>query len=202
MESIRVQPQNVWGYFQANKADLTYRGVMKLIASNDDYGSAIYVSEDDGLPQLVVMMDDDIVAQETVCTVAECEKTAKELYDKYLTENAISAFLDNLTVVDDDNEDPDGPGGVDADIRDRERELSDAITEFLGVVLGMDYKNETIDSVADDVLEHTLEYLHRKHGMDFYRPMYLEDEKGVKFFEEYPYGCMIFDDPDNPLYKT
>ena len=31
--------------------------------------------------------------------------------------------------------------------------------------------------------------------------MILEDENGEEFFEEYPYDCMEFDDPDNPVYE-
>lgn len=55
--------------------------------------------------------------------------------------------------------------------------------------------------IAEDVLDHMCEYLYRKYGISARRPMILEDENGEEFFEEYPYECMEFDDPDNPVYE-
>ena len=59
---------------------------------------------------------------------------------------------------------------------------------------------DVIEEIADDVKEHTLEYIARRHGLPIYRPMYLEDEDGKDFYSEYPYEEMIFEDY-NPIYE-
>jgi hypothetical protein len=41
----------------------------------------------------------------------------------------------------------------------------------------------------------------RKWGLMIRRPMFLEDEAGEEFFEEFPYDCIEFEDEDNPIYK-
>ena len=72
-----------------------------------------------------------------------------------------------------------------------------------------DLMDDSIDSfgdadsfeIAQDVLDHICEYLYRKHDISSRRPMILEDENGEEFFEEFPYECMEFDDPDNPVYS-
>ena len=55
--------------------------------------------------------------------------------------------------------------------------------------------------VYDDLKEHFLEYMARKWGLVIHRPMFLEDENGEEFYEDYPYDCIEFEDEDNPIYK-
>ena len=55
-----------------------------------------------------------------------------------------------------------------------------------------------IEDVIEDCKEHFLEYMYRKHHLDIYRPMELEDDDGV-FFKEYPYEYIEFSDA--PLYS-
>ena len=91
-------------------------------------------------------------------------------------------------------------------ISERELELDEAISLLLDTVLEEDavmfFGTET-DEVCEDLKDHILEYLYRKHGISVRRPMVLEDtETGEEFFEEYPYDSMVFEDEDNPLYKS
>ena len=172
---------------------------MLTLASNDQYGTCIYIQETDGFPEFVVEVDETPTKWFQAYSAEDCEETARELYDKYLTANAVSAFLDDVVVVDDkDDDDLDKKD----DIEQRDGELWDGMWAFLSDVLAGDYSPAIIDRITDDVLEHTLEYIHRKHGLDIFRPMFLEDEKGERFFEEYPYSHIVYDDPDNPIYKT
>ena len=85
----------------------------------------------------------------------------------------------------------------------REEELDSLIWDFvMGVFGGDTYTDfDCTGEVLDDLKDHFLEYMYRKHGFDIYRPMVLEDEDGTEFFEEYPYEHMVFDDEDNPMYK-
>ena len=87
-------------------------------------------------------------------------------------------------------------------IDEREDEIDAAVDDFLAVILqtnGYEY-DSAIDEIHDDAKEHFIEYLARKFKFEIYRPMYLEDENGEDFFEEYPYGCMEFEDEANPIY--
>ena len=88
-------------------------------------------------------------------------------------------------------------------IEEREMELDIAVSEFISAVLGGDayLDSEDYDDIIEDCKDHFLEYLARKHGLDIFRPMVLEDEDGEDFYEEYPYECMEFDDEDNPIYQ-
>ena len=62
-----------------------------------------------------------------------------------------------------------------------------------------DTDEDIIATAADDIKEHVLEYIARKHRLPIYRPMYLEGEDGKDFYSEYPYEEMIFD--YNPIYE-
>ena len=193
----RVPRDKVWDFFYENKEHLQRDGVMMLLAANDEYGTSIYISEEDGLPQFVVLMEDDPVFQTEVLTKAECSKTAAELYDKYLTAAVVSEYIDKDIPADDEDEEEDKLSVIDH----REQELYDAAYNFLADTIGNDYSPTVIEGVVQDFLDHSLEYLYRKHKIEAYRPMFLEDDKG-EFFEEFPYASMVFEDADNPLYKA
>lgn len=172
---------------------------MHRIAENQDYGVEVYVTagSKDKMPHIIVEMDEDQIYEESVKTALECEKVVAQVYDKYLT----SKVIDVISEQDDDYKSV----VRQEQIEDREYELDAAFYDLLVTVLE-GYLDSTLmkdsDELCDDLKEHTLEYLYRKHGCSIRRPMYLEDEDGEEFFEEFPYECMIFDDEDNPLYKT
>ena len=90
-------------------------------------------------------------------------------------------------------------------IAERELELDDAFTMLLDTLIEEDlglFFGAEADEILEDIKDHTLEYLYRKHGISVRRPMVLEDEEtNEDFFEEYPYDSMVFEDEDNPLYK-
>lgn len=197
MENVRVKPHEVWGYFNQHREELSSKLV--LIASNEEYGVSIYLSEEGNLPQIIVFMDDNQVYDEECVSAHDCANTATEIYEKYLTHKVLDTAIGE-------------PGGSVEDrtlmeqdmmVDEREDELDSAVYEMLLTILGDDFYplGSDLDEIADDVKEHLCEYLYRKHGIGIYRPMYLEDEDGDEFFEEYPYDCMEFDDPDNPVYE-
>ena len=90
-------------------------------------------------------------------------------------------------------------------IAERELELDDAVSMLLDTVIEEDvamFLGPEADEICEDIKDHILEYLYRKHGISTRRPMVLEDtETGEDFFEEYPYEHMEFEDEDNPMYK-
>lgn len=188
MRDVLVGSFNIANYFRANQTILETR--METIAENDEFGVEIFLSSVNGDPTITVMAD-DIQQYEVTTNLLNLEAICKMVYDRYL-DNAVSS----LSGTSDNNED------LQNDIDDRESELDAAVDDFLGVVLqtfGYD-DGSMIDEIHDDVKEHFLEYLFRKHGVEIYRPMFLEDEDGEEFFEEYPYECMEFEDETNPIY--
>ena len=90
-----------------------------------------------------------------------------------------------------------------SEIDEREAEIYEAVVSFLSTILETDIDSfvDDADLIYEDCAEHFLEYLSRKWGFEIRRPMYLEDENGEEFYEEYPYECMEFEDEDNPIYK-
>lgn len=90
-------------------------------------------------------------------------------------------------------------------ISERESELDCAVWELLETVLQGVYCDdccEDFDDMLDDLKEHFLEYMARKHDLPVYRPMILEYDDGTEELSEYPYEEMEFDDPDNPIYNA
>lgn len=196
---ITVSASDVWGYFQDKKENL--KSYMHQIASNPEYGVAIFVTEDSGLPSIVVTADNVQVYEETTVNEHDCEKTVDKIYDDYLTSKVINSLVDN-----DDGESDDLTAlEIEDMIDERENELDAAVYEFLMTVVQDAYIDDytsDFDDIVEDLKEHFLEYIARKHGLPVYRPMMLEYEDGTEEMSEYPYEDMEFDDPDNPLYKA
>ena len=211
---IICQPSEVWDLYMANKGPYLQQ-YEKEIAENPDYGAAIYLTEERTYPQIIVYLDDALVYEEICYTKDKCEQVANMVYEEYLTQKVlnhagsytptVNAVTSSEKELDDEPDDHDAQADYELDetsklleIDAREQELQDAFLEFLSAV---DDQEIYDPDMVVDTLDHVLEYMARKHGYtSIYRPMYLEDEAG-KFFEECPYECMEYDDPDNPLYK-
>lgn len=185
---IYIDPQDVWDYYKEN---FEYEDPeIVLIAENEDYGIEISLSDDDGTALITVEQDGMVIEEECFMTKADCCKTVEDFYDLYLTESIFS--LDSFSDKNDRH---------DYEIEDREDDLNDAFSALLSEILDVSVISDEIKEILEDVKDHTIEYIARKHKKRIRRPMYLEDETGEPFFEEYPYGKIIFDD-DNPIYKA
>lgn len=189
---ISITPSEVWDYFCKYKNDLI--SSMHEIASNYAYGTKIYVTNDNGLLKIIVCADDEEIYGTFISNKGICEETVEKIYDNYLTYNAIAILAGGY------NDDAsDAESALDDEIGEREMELDDAVFDLLYVVT----EDSVIvdEEIVDDVKEHILEYIARKHGIPIRRPMFLEAEDGTEFYAEYPYPSMIFEDEDNPIYK-
>ena len=201
MVEISVQSSGVWDYFQKNRQKLKTH--MHQIARELDYGIEIFVTEESGCPSIVVTADDSQIYEEVVVDEKDCEETVAKVYNRYLTHNSILSTM----IGDEDEEYEEGQMSeleIQETIEDRELELDDAVYAFLASAVGSyydtDIANKNIDDIVDDLKEHFLEYIARKHNLPVYRPMFLEFEDGVEELCEYPYENMEFED-DNPIYK-
>lgn len=186
---ITIPSSDVWGYCQSNKSALS--SSMHEIASNFDYGISVYVTTtEDGNFGIVVTSEDDEIYSESLLNPSGCKEIVNYVYDTYLT----GKVVDLLT-----NEEEYTEAEIQDQIDERELELDDAVYSLLDVVFDNGYIN--FDDIIEDVKEHILEYIARKHNIPIRRPMYLQDEDGTDFYEEYPYEHMIFDDEGNPIYN-
>jgi hypothetical protein len=195
-QKIILQPDEVWDYFVEHEEECDE--CMFEIASCSEYGTAVYLSRSSkGIGCITVEADDQEVYNEEVIDAEDTKKTVQKVYDDYLTDKVIEILSDFEPQEDDTLQDQED------EIAMREEELDNLIWDFvMGVFGGETYADfDCTGEVLDDLKDHFLEYMYRKHGFDIYRPMVLEDEDGTEFFEEYPYEHMVFDDEDNPMYK-
>lgn len=188
MTNVMIAPSEVWTYFQEHKDEL--KTEMCKIA-NSPYGSwEVWISnEDDNLRIIVTDTDDDIIDEGWATTEHECLDIVGDIYSCYL------GYVDADDEVDLDSEDEYINQEL---ISAREDEIDVLFQNFLFDLLP-DTDDDIIATAADDIKEHVLEYIARKHRLPIYRPMYLEGEDGKDFYSEYPYEEMIFD--YNPIYE-
>lgn len=194
---INIKATEIWKYFQGCKEEL--KTLMHLIAENPDYGVQIYITSEKELPNIVVTADDVPVYEEVSVNEHDCTKTAEKVFDTYLTEKAIMV-LSGLF----DDEDYPTTAEIEDMISEREDALDCAIYNFVTTVMmdeNYDVTCAGFDEILDDIKEHILEYMARKHKLPIYRPMVLEYDDGTEEVSDYPYDDMEFDDPDNPIYK-
>ena len=193
-----LEPEEVWDYAMEHIDELI--GVQTEIACHKDYGVEIYLTATNIYSLKVIVEADQVeVYEEKIINDVDCCKTIEKVYDNYLTSNALELLGGEIVVQKSQSEEEEN----EENIEERENELDSCVYEFVESVLGF---NSTYDigdfpEVLDDLKEHFLEYMARKHSIPIYRPMYLEDEEGEEFYEEYPYECIEFDDEDNPIYQ-
>lgn len=197
---INLKADEVWEYYQAHKEDC--RTHMMMIASCKDFGIEIYITEENqNKLSVIVEADDAEVYREYAYSKLDCEITIRKIYGLYLTEKALDALTAPMEPPEDERFDDEE---IQTKIENRETELQIIFENLIADVVGESALNdlEVSDDAVSDIKEHVLEYIARKHNMPVYRPMYLEDEDGKDFYEEYPYECMVFEDEDNPMYKN
>lgn len=167
---IHIEAKDVWKRFWQEMPALK-ETMLHMAEDNTTDNIEIYLTEDDGMPQIIVFVNDKQIEDHTVGNPVECEDVTQSIYDAYITTE------ESL-------------------ITTREDELNEILYDFLWQITNdMDFvESNRID--VDDIKEDLLEHLARNHGIPVYRPMYLVDENGEEFFEEFPYEHMVFDDED------
>lgn len=200
--SVTIEAKDVWAYFNRHKTELIK--MMHQIARNEDCEVDIFITEKSGTPCVVVTHADYELYQERCLNPDDCYRTIQRVYNEYLDDSVINKIM-QFYVDDDEEKDLEELSKLEIEdmISERETELDEAIVDFLTIVLEgyIDEESTDLDDICDDLKEHFLEYIARKHDLPIRRPMYIEFEDGSEECEEYPYSCLIYDDPDNPIYK-
>ena len=75
-------------------------------------------------------------------------------------------------------------------IEDREQDLTVAFAKLMQVIAEDSDSGYPEKDVIDDLKEHVLEYMHRKHNFNIYRPMVVEYDDGSEEYLEYPYDSL------------
>ena len=192
MLEIRVNPKEAWEFFEQHKESLF--GNKLVIAENEDYGAEVFMTIEYELPKILVYLGGVAYHEEIAVSEEDCRKVLEEIYQDYLTGKIL------------DNEDYEefSKAQIEDLIEEKESEFDEAVIYLIGLAIGEDieFLGEDADEIVEDVKDHILEYMARKHGLAIQRPMMLEDENGEEFYAEFPYECMEFEDEDNPIYKS
>lgn len=196
-----LDPEEVWDYWIQHPEEII--GVMFGIATYEDLGIEIYMTADNAKNLRVVVEADSIeIYEESMINDIDCLKSCQKIYDEYLTESVSSILArfdmspEKLKTKEEIEQEA---------IDERELELDSAVYDFYSNVLGFNAKFEPQDEqeMLEDLKEHFLEYMSRKHSIPIYRPMYLEDvDTNQEYYSDYPYDDMVFEDEDNPVYKN
>lgn len=196
-QEIIIEAPNLWDYYLKHNDVLLKE--MHKVAQNKDFGTEIYVTSENGYLSFLVTADDNTVYETTVLTKTDCDSVARYLYDNYLTDKFLTIVGNSFYESDDEEFTLETDDDL---IKAREDSLDEAVQAFVEAVVIEDddylYINDFTE-VYEDLKEHFLEYMYRKHNIPIYRPMFLEDEDGEEFFEEYPYDCLEFD--YNPIFE-
>jgi len=200
-EKIIIEASDVWEYAQHHRSELNEEA--HVIAENEDFGIEICISIDRYYPVITVSADNIEIYEESIFSQFSSSKIVSEVYETYLTTSYVTSVSEKSD-EDSAGDNIDKGDLVDEEelIVERELELDDAIENFLSVVdpeAVTSMKADEFEKLKEDVKDHFLEYLARKHNLQIYRPMYLEYDDGDEF-ELYPYDNMVFEDETNPIY--
>lgn len=187
MREILYEPNEVWDGVKTTAGNYT------LIAEDADQAVEVCAELDTTSKfktmSIYVMFDGEIEYEKEVSDALECEECVSEIY---------ALYIPDITSEMEDNAEAYAEETIDA----REEELDQACMDFLYTAVDgfYDFDADLIGEIISDVKEHFLEYIARKHNLNIYRPMFLEDvETGEEYYTETPYEDMVFE--DNPIYK-
>lgn len=190
MVEITVKPEDAWDFFKDQVKTLVHSYIP--IAQADGGVTILMGVEYSGMPNIIVMVEGDVVMEELATGKEDLADTLEYIYSVYASDRGYATGLSDEPEFDEEDV-----------IEDRERELDMAFDALLEIVVEHQYDlMMTYEDVIEDLKDLVCERLARKYNLDIYRPMILVDEDGEEFFEEYPYSVMIYDDEqDEPVKK-
>lgn len=208
---ISTPPNMVFELYQA----LERNGDREEIARNDAYSVVIFISREFDSPEFVVELDNDPIYSESINDDEReippevwCEERATKLFTLCLSYTVFELLEDGPSYGDEEYEpvysNDDETSELEDMMYDREEELDDHLEGLLDIVTrysGRCLSSKEERNIIDDSKDKLLEYLARKYQINIWRPMYLRDENGEVFMEEYPYGHLIFDEKVDDIFK-
>lgn len=172
---VYVTPSEAWQFFEESEG---MEFITQTLAEDFDAGVEIAMVSHYGQPNVMVLIDGEPFVEDVCCDAQDLRETLENYYDEYLSGDDVDELeLDPLT----DEE---------FEIMAREEELSAAFYDLLDVILGRKEEGHLNGALCEELKDLVCEHLAKEHSLAIYRPMFLEDENGEEFFEEYPYDCM------------
>ncbi len=199
---VLIGSRIVWELFELNKSCL--RNQLKSLAEDREKDIDIYLTEDTGFPQIVVMQNGRILESEIMVDEEDCASSVEKIYAKYLCKDYEVSEKEAKEEKAEEQETPDDTDDFSEEdieegmILDREDELDAALIDFLSVVFE-EPASVTTTLLDDDpkefeeIKETFLGYLAKMCKYDIRRPMYLEYPDGKVEFTEHPYDNMEVD---------
>ena len=172
MPKIYYEPDAVWEL----TADKSF---CVLLAECQDRGTEIYLDYEDEQPVIGVYIDGENEFIEAVTDGDECESTVRECYEFYL-DSSVTELLEGYSEIKDDYQEI---------CEQREHELNCLVDDFITEVCNQMLDGPKSGEVVNDLKEHFLAYMYRKHGLEPYRPMFVKTESGSEF-KDYPYSIL------------
>lgn len=153
----------IWSYFWANRQALLDN--YHLVASNEEEGVEIYLTDEKGFPYFSVEVDGEAVYTVETVSSLDAENTYLELLNTYVYPNE-----DNLTEEDDDER--------------RVKEITSAVEEMLTTLIEDDpYSAGMSPQEVDELASVIEEYLSDNCGISVHHPTEVDGA-----VVQYPYG--------------
>lgn len=190
MLKVYVNLDDIWNYFQENKKH--FETAMDSVAEvlNVEIEKPlvrIYLTEENGFPSITIERvlsndDEEVIAKECAMSEDDC----KEIYKKFL--NQLKGCDKDFSKL--NSESSFGVGDDDLQlIADREIELTEALANFLNILMGFNDSNEVI--YGDDELLEILDDIEMMMYQDFgyapYHPKIIDYDGQMKLVE-FPYS--------------
>lgn len=173
---IYIKPEEVWKYFKTNSKSLESLGA--TIAEDERSDIRIVLTSASGSPYIYVTSYGEVIDGSETTDEEDTLFVAKEMCNEYLFE-----YNGGNSVAETDYPEI-----------DREKELSEAFTDFVETVVRDEKLAPDLEArfseIVEDALEFTLQYLAFIHDLPVYRPMEMEDASGKVSIEDYPYDWM------------
>lgn len=211
---LYLSTSKIWDHFFENFARM--QDNEDCIAENKDTKMALYITAQTVYPMLVLYCDEKPIVYRLVRNKEECSQYAVYMITKFVSDipvegKPVSKSEDKPKIIDlpmsssvvsepinvpgkdiEPDEEDEEQKILDT-IYEREDELTQAMGDFLAVVLCEEdcnavkdmYGEQFINEVVDDVLQ----YLADMHNVSIYRPtLEIDQETGEEVLKEFPYG--------------
>lgn len=164
---MNITVDELWDYFCDNRRDLKEN--CHMIASDEEEGIEIYVTEERGFPCFSVEVDGEEVYYAETCSYIDAERTYRNILSTYICPE------EDFNNIDDSDDD------------ERIREITGAVEDLVVVLIGEDPSSAGISGQEIDEIASIVEqYLSDQCGFSVRHPTLVGGE-----VVQYPFG-----DPD------
>ena len=170
MLKVYVNPDDIWNYFQEHKKylEIAMDNIAEVLNTKTEKSLVrIYLTEENGYPSVTIERvlsndDEEVIAKECAMSADDCS----DIYNKFL--NKLKEY-DQLAA-------------------DRETELTEALANFLNILMGLDDSDEIIYGYEEllEMLDDIETMIYQDYGYAPYHPKIIDCDGQIKLVE-FPY---------------